>query len=74
MASRQFTFLLDRDGTLLRWDESLVSDVWWPGQRVWHGYQVNPFEASVTTITPERAREFAGPGCDLYAKVDVPAD
>jgi hypothetical protein len=64
---RRFTFLLDRDGTLVRWDQSYVSDVWWPGKRVWHRFQLDPFEASVTAITPERARELAGDGPDLYA-------
>lgn len=67
---RCFTFLYDRDGTLLRWDQSMVSDVWWPDARIWHRYQLNPFEASVTSITPQRARELAGAGADLYAPVD----
>jgi hypothetical protein len=67
---RRFTFLCDRDGTLLRWDQSMVSDVFWPGKGVWTRYKVNPFTASVTVITPERARELAGPDADLYA-VDV---
>jgi hypothetical protein len=64
----RFTFLYDRDGTLLRWDQSMVSDVWWPDARIWHRYQLNPFEASVTSITPQRAQELAG--ADLYAPVD----
>jgi hypothetical protein len=70
-AAREFAFLLDRDGTLLRWDRSLVSDVWWPadekGPGQWARYQVNPIVANVTAITPERARELAGDGADLYA-------
>jgi hypothetical protein len=67
--TRRFTFLEDRDGTLCRWDESFVSDVWWPDTRVWARYQLNPFEASVTAITPEEAQKLAGEGADLYADV-----
>jgi hypothetical protein len=72
-AAGQFTFLLDHDGTLLRWDQSYVSDVWWPSKNgepgQWRRYQVNPFTASVTAIRPERAQAFAGAGCDLYGEV-----
>lgn len=73
-ATRDFTFLLDHDGTLLRWDASYVADVWWPadekGTGQWHRYGVNPFTANVTAITRERARELAGPDADLYAEAD----
>lgn len=71
---RRFTYLLDRDGALLRWDKSLVSDVWWPPRNGkpgrWHRYQVDPFVANVTEITPAEAQELAGPDADLYAPVD----
>jgi hypothetical protein len=76
-SERRFKFLLDRDGTLLRWDQSLVSDVWWPadekGPGQWARYQVNPLVANVTAITPERAQEIARPGADLYAKASTEA-
>jgi hypothetical protein len=68
--ARRYTFLQDRDGSLLRWDRSMVSDVYWPGKRVWRRYQINPFKDSVTAIKPQRARELAGLGADLYADVD----
>jgi hypothetical protein len=74
---RRFTFLLDRDGTLLRWDQWLVSDVWWPadekGPGQWSRYQVDPFTANVTPITPERAQELAGADADLYAEASTDA-
>jgi hypothetical protein len=70
-AARAFTFLLDRDGTLCRWDASYVADVWWPGKdgepAQWCRYPLDPLRANVTAITPERARELAGDGADLYA-------
>jgi hypothetical protein len=51
-----------------------VSDLWWPptnGQPSrWRRYQVNPFTASVTAITPERAQELAGRNADLHADMD----
>jgi hypothetical protein len=56
---RRFTFLEDRDGSLLRQDQSLVSDVFWPKGAIWHRYLMNPFEASVTAIAPEDALEIA---------------
>ena len=75
---RRFTFLEDRDGSLLRQDQSLVSDVFWPKGARWARYQIDPFTASVTAITPEDALEIAqreatrvgtvGP-VDLYADV-----
>jgi hypothetical protein len=68
-ATRRFTFLLDNDGALLRQDQSLVTDAWWPRSRVWHRFQIDPFTASVTAITPERARELAGVRADIYADV-----
>jgi hypothetical protein len=62
-ATREFTFLLDRDGTLCRWDEWYVSDVWWAADEKrageWHRYDVNPFTANVTAITPARGRVVA---------------
>jgi hypothetical protein len=70
---RRFTFLEDRDGSLLRQDQSLVSDVFWPKGAIWRRYPMNPFEASVRTITPERARELGGPDADLYAASDADA-
>jgi hypothetical protein len=81
---RRFTFLEDRDGSLLRQDQSLVSDVFWPKGAIWHRYPMNPFEASVTAITPEAALEIAqreaarvgtaAPGsADLYADSDADA-
>jgi hypothetical protein len=72
-----FTFLADRDGTLLRWDASYVADVWWPRrageQGQWSRLSINPFTANVTAITPERAQELAGADADLYAEASTEA-
>jgi hypothetical protein len=76
-AASRFTFLLDRDGTLLRWDDSYVADVWWPppdGEPgMWSRFAIDPFTASVTGITPTRARELAGADADLYAEASTEA-
>jgi len=57
---------------LLRWDASYVTDVWWPSRDgepgQWSPLPVNPITANVTQVTPERAKEIAGPDADLYAE------
>jgi hypothetical protein len=76
-AAGTFTFLLDRDDTLLLWDDSYVADVWWPPRDgepgMWSRISIDPFTASVTAIRPARAQEIAGADVDLHAEASTEA-
>jgi hypothetical protein len=56
MPGARSSFVRDAsDDALLRLDEGLRSDVWGPHARAWRRWPINPFAASITTLSPREA-------------------